>query len=132
MAGVRRAIAAEAGLENVRTECLPAERWSTQAVAGPAGRHGGRRRQRRPCPGCSGCSYRHGARGSNAAGESADVVIIPNDLAKVAHAVRIGRRTVRVALESIWIGLALSVGLMAAAARSATFQHLLEPCPKRL
>jgi cation transport ATPase len=57
-----------------------------------------------------------GARGSTAAGESADVVIIPDDLAKVAHAVRIGRRTVRVALESIWIGMALSVGLMAAAA----------------
>ena len=57
-----------------------------------------------------------GARGSTAAGESADVVIILDDLSKVAAAVRIGQRTVQVALQSIWIGIALSVGLMLAAA----------------
>jgi cation transport ATPase len=57
-----------------------------------------------------------GARGSTAAGESADVVIILDDLSKAAHAVRIGQRTVRVAMESIWIGIVLSVGLMVAAA----------------
>jgi cation transport ATPase len=57
-----------------------------------------------------------GARGSTAAGESADVVIILDDLSKVASAVRIGQRTVRVALQSIWIGITLSVALMVAAA----------------
>jgi cation transport ATPase len=57
-----------------------------------------------------------GARGSTAAGESADVVIILDDLSKVASAVRIGQRTVQVALQSIWIGIALSVVLMIAAA----------------
>ena len=50
-----------------------------------------------------------GARGSTAAGESADVVIILDDLSKVASAVRIGQRTVKVALQSIWIGIGLSV-----------------------
>jgi cation transport ATPase len=43
-------------------------------------------------------------------------VIILDDLSKAAHAVRIGQRTVRVAMESIWIGIVLSVGLMVAAA----------------
>ncbi|WP_166844200.1 heavy metal translocating P-type ATPase [Isoptericola sp. BMS4] len=57
-----------------------------------------------------------GARGSTAASESADVVVLTEDLTKVATAVRAGRRTMRVALQSIWIGIALSVGLMLAAA----------------
>ncbi len=57
-----------------------------------------------------------GAKGSTAASESADVVILLDDLAKVAQSVKIGRRTVRIAVESIWIGIILSVGLMAMAA----------------
>lgn len=57
-----------------------------------------------------------GAKGSTAASESADVVIMHDDLAKVAEAVRLGRRTIRIAVQSIWIGIILSVGLMIVAA----------------
>ena len=57
-----------------------------------------------------------GAKGSTAASESADVVIMVDDLAKVAQSVQIGQRTVRIAVESIWIGIILSVGLMFMAA----------------
>ena len=57
-----------------------------------------------------------GAKGSTAASESADVVIMHDDLAKVAEAVRLGRRTIRIAIQSIWIGILLSVGLMIVAA----------------
>ncbi|WP_212719189.1 HAD-IC family P-type ATPase [Blastococcus sp. CCUG 61487] len=57
-----------------------------------------------------------GARGSTAASESADVVVMTDELGKVAEAVGIGRRTMRVALQSIWLGIALSVGLMLVAA----------------
>lgn len=57
-----------------------------------------------------------GARGSTAASESADVVVMTDDLWKVAEAVSIGRRTLDVALQSIWIGIALSIGLMLVAA----------------
>ncbi|MCC3265924.1 heavy metal translocating P-type ATPase [Arthrobacter gengyunqii] len=57
-----------------------------------------------------------GARGSTAAGESADAVIATDDISKVADAVIIGRRTMRIALGSIWLGISLSVGLMVAAA----------------
>ncbi|MBD7994621.1 cadmium-translocating P-type ATPase [Arthrobacter sp. Sa2CUA1] len=53
-----------------------------------------------------------GARGSTAASESADVVIVADDISKVATAVDIGRRTLQVALSSIWLGIALSIVLM--------------------
>lgn len=57
-----------------------------------------------------------GGRGATAASESADVVILTEHLGRVATAVRIGQRTMHVALQSIWIGIALSVGLMLVAA----------------
>lgn len=56
-----------------------------------------------------------GAKGSTAASESADVVIMLDDLSKAALAVDIGQRTVRIALASIWTGMLLSIGLMVAA-----------------
>lgn len=57
-----------------------------------------------------------GARGSTAASESADVVVMTDDLGRVAEAVSIGHRTMSVALQSIWIGIVLSVVLMLVAA----------------
>ncbi|MDO5738778.1 MAG: heavy metal translocating P-type ATPase [Ornithinimicrobium sp.] len=57
-----------------------------------------------------------GARGSTAASESADVVILTDDIGKVAQALEIGRDTYRVALTAIWIGVLLSLGLMMVAA----------------
>lgn len=57
-----------------------------------------------------------GAKGSTAASESADVVIMLDDIAKVAQSVEIGQRTMKIAIESIWIGIVLSVGLMIVAA----------------
>jgi len=57
-----------------------------------------------------------GARGSTAASESADVVILLDDVSRTARAVAIGQDTVRVALQSIWLGIALSIILMFVAA----------------
>lgn len=57
-----------------------------------------------------------GARGSTAASESADVVVMTDDLAKVAEAVAIGRRTMTVARQSIWLGIGLSLALILIAA----------------
>ena len=57
-----------------------------------------------------------GARGSTAASESADVVIMLDDLARVALLRRIAGRTIRVALQSVWSGIALCVVLMIIAA----------------
>ena len=57
-----------------------------------------------------------GARGATAASESAAAVILLDDISVVALAVRIGQDTVRIALQSIWLGIALSIGLMIVAA----------------
>ena len=57
-----------------------------------------------------------GARGSTAASESADVVILVDNLSRVAEAIRIGARTMRIARQSIWLGIGLSVMLMGFAA----------------
>jgi heavy metal translocating P-type ATPase len=57
-----------------------------------------------------------GARGSTAASETANVVILLDDISRVALAVSIARRTMRIALQSIWIGIAISIGLMLVAA----------------
>jgi P-type E1-E2 ATPase len=57
-----------------------------------------------------------GARGSTAASESADVVILLDDVERAAHAVEIGQRTIKIALESIWLGIIISVCLMVLAA----------------
>lgn len=53
-----------------------------------------------------------GAKGSTAASESADVVIVLDDISRAADAMVISKRTMRVALQSIWLGIALSFGLM--------------------
>ena len=110
-------IAAEVGLTDVRAECLPPDK--VEAVKSLKRRPVmmvGDGVNDAPVLAVADVGIAMGARGSTAAGESADVVIILDDLSKAAHAVRIGQRTVRVAMESIWIGIVLSVGLMLAAA----------------
>lgn len=57
-----------------------------------------------------------GARGSTAASETADVVILLDDIARIATAVRIARRTVRIARQSVALGIGLSVVFMVVAA----------------
>jgi heavy metal translocating P-type ATPase len=53
-----------------------------------------------------------GARGSTVASESADVVIMLDDLGKVAQSQEIAKRTFFIAKQSILVGIGLSVALM--------------------
>lgn len=53
-----------------------------------------------------------GAHGATAASESADVVILRDDLSKVAEAVSISRDTMRIARESVLIGIGICIVLM--------------------
>ncbi|PIN51917.1 cadmium-translocating P-type ATPase [Trueperella pyogenes] len=53
-----------------------------------------------------------GARGSAAAVESADVVIMLDDLARLPRLLLIGKRTMRIAWQAIAIGVSLSIVLM--------------------
>ena len=54
--------------------------------------------------------------GGGVTAEAADVVILNDDLSRVTDAVAISRRTMRIARQSIWVGLSLSGTAMIAAA----------------
>jgi len=54
--------------------------------------------------------------GGGITAEAADVVILNDDLTRVVEAIRISRRTVRIARQSIWTGLGLSAAAMLVAA----------------
>ena len=53
-----------------------------------------------------------GAKGSAAASESADIVIMLDDLSRVGRAMSVAKHTFKIARQSILIGIGLSVGLM--------------------
>ncbi|MHB1862097.1 MAG: heavy metal translocating P-type ATPase [Gemmatimonadaceae bacterium] len=55
--------------------------------------------------------------GGGITAEAADIVILVDEPARVVEAIRIGRRTMRVARQSIWVGLGLSGVAMLFAAR---------------
>ncbi len=57
-----------------------------------------------------------GARGSTAASESADVVIMLDSISRVALAVGIAQRTVYIAKQSVLLGIGISIALMIVAA----------------
>ncbi|MGM7778795.1 heavy metal translocating P-type ATPase [Arthrobacter sp. KNU-44] len=110
-------IAAEAGITRVLADCLPADKVAAVAELNdrPVLMVGDGVNDA-PVLAASDVGIAMGARGATAASESADVVIMLDDLSKVAAAVDIGRHTVHIARTSIWTGILLSVGLMAAAA----------------
>jgi heavy metal translocating P-type ATPase len=110
-------VAAELGINQVRAECLPAQKVAAvqQEKHRPLLMVGDGVNDA-PVLAAADVGVAMGARGSTAASESADVVIMTDDLSRVARAVEVGQRTLRVALQSIWIGIALSVVLMGVAA----------------
>lgn len=53
-----------------------------------------------------------GAHGSTAASESADVVILTDDLSKVSTSIQISKDTMRIAKQSVLIGIIICILLM--------------------
>lgn len=109
-------IASQAGISRFQASCLPGDKVSV--VAGLRERPVmmvGDGVNDAPVLAAADVGVAMGAKGSTAASESADVVIMLDDLYKAALAVDIGQRTVRIALASIWTGIVLSIGLMIAA-----------------
>jgi cation transport ATPase len=57
------------------------------------------------------------ANGGGITAEAADVVVLADDPLRVADAIEISQRTMRIARQSVWVGLGLSgVAMLAAAA----------------
>lgn len=110
-------IAAELGITRIQAECLPADKVeAVEALPSRPVMMIGDGVNDAPVLAAADVGVAMGAKGSTAASESADVVIMLDDLSKVARAVEIGQRSVKVALQSIWIGIILSTGLMIIAA----------------
>ena len=57
-----------------------------------------------------------GAHGTGISAEAADIVLLVDDITRVADAVEIGQRMLRIAKQSIFVGLGLSFSLMVLAA----------------
>jgi len=110
-------IAAQAGISDVRSGCLPADKVTAVAalIERPVVMVGDGVNDA-PVLAAADVGIALGARGATAASDSADVVILVDDLSRAASAVAIGQDSVRIALQSIWIGIALSVALMVIAA----------------
>jgi heavy metal translocating P-type ATPase len=110
-------IAAQAGITRVQADCLPADKVdAVRAITERPVIMVGDGVNDAPVLAVADIGIAMGARGATAASESADVVILVDDLSRTATAVRIGQDTIRIALQSIWLGIALSIGLMILAA----------------
>ena len=110
-------VAGQVGIVHVRADCLPSDK--VEAVRALTRRPVimvGDGVNDAPVLAVADVGIAMGAKGSTAASESADVVILLDDISRTVRAVRIGKDTVRVALQSIWLGIGLSVVLMVVAA----------------
>jgi heavy metal translocating P-type ATPase len=110
-------IADQLGITRVRAECLPADKVEeVRAIAVRPVIMVGDGVNDAPVLAVADVGIAMGARGATAASESADAVVLVDDISLTAKAVEIGRDTVRIALQSIWLGMTVSVGLMIVAA----------------
>ena len=106
-------VARELGVTNVQAECLPLDKVrAVEAVTDRPVMMVGDGVNDAPVLAAADVGVAMGARGSTAASESADVVIMKDDLHRIARAIEIGQQTIRIATQSIWIGISLSLILM--------------------
>jgi P-type E1-E2 ATPase len=106
-------VAGALGITNFRADCLPVDKVNAlRAITARPVVMVGDGVNDAPVLASADVGIAMGARGATAASESAAAVILVDDISVVALAIRIGQDTVRIALESIWLGIALSVGLM--------------------
>jgi len=108
-----QAIANKVGITDVAAECLPADKvLKIESVEHPPVAFVGDGVNDAPVLTAASVGIALGARGSTAASETADIVILKDDISLVADATEIARRTMFIARQSIMIGIAMSVGLM--------------------
>lgn len=116
-AATARHIAGQVGITEFRADCLAVDK--VDFVTGTAKRPVlmvGDGVNDAPVLAAADVGIAMGARGATAASESAGAVILLDDISLTVGAIVIGRETVRIALQSIWLGVFLSLGLMVVAA----------------
>lgn len=101
------------GIDDVRAELLPEDKVvAVQSLTARPVMMVGDGVNDAPVLAASDVGVAMGARGSAAAVESADVVIMLDDLARIPRLILLGQRTMRIAWQAILIGVAMSVILM--------------------
>jgi heavy metal translocating P-type ATPase len=110
---VAHKISAELGIANVKANCLPGDKMHyVEAVTEKPVAFVGDGVNDAPVLTIADVGIALGARGSTAASESADVVIMLDDVSKVASSIEIAKRTFFIAKQSILIGILISIALM--------------------
>lgn len=110
-------VAAQVGITEVHASLLPADKVAHIVSASPRPlMMVGDGVNDAPVLAAADVGVAMGARGATAASETADVVILLDDLSRAVDVVQIARRTITVAVQGIWVGIGLSCLLMVVAA----------------
>jgi P-type E1-E2 ATPase len=112
---VARVIAQQAGISEIHAGLLPVDKLhlvKTHSNTGQVTGMVGDGVNDAPVLAAADVGIALGAKGSTAASESADVVIMLDDISRVADAVAIAKNTITRAKQSIFIGIGLSLILM--------------------
>lgn len=111
-------IAAQLDLDQIRSELLPGEKVDVVIAERANGvvLMAGDGVNDAPALAAADVGISMGVRGSPASAESADAVLLVDNLGRIAEAVEIAQRSRAIALQSVYVGLALSLGAMVAAA----------------
>lgn len=111
---VANKIAKKLGITDVKSDCLPSDKiLAIERVEHKPVGFVGDGVNDAPVLTSADVGIALGARGSSAASESADIVIMQDNIEKVADSVEIAQRTFAIARQSILIGIFISLGLMA-------------------
>jgi heavy metal translocating P-type ATPase len=106
-------VAKQVGIKEVKAQALPGEKlMAIEAVKERPVAFVGDGVNDAPVLTASDVGIALGARGAPAASQSADVVVMLDDLGRVALGTEIAKRSLSVAKQAIWIGIGLSVILM--------------------
>jgi len=111
--GTASRIAKEVGITDVHAECLPIDKVNVvrNLSIRPVMMVGDGVNDA-PVLAVADVGMAMGARGSTAASETADVVVLVDDILKSTQAIQIAKKTINIALQSIWVGIAISIILM--------------------
>ena len=107
-----KSIAHEVGIDEVHASLLPKQKVDTVNTASHPVAAVGDGVNDAPVLATADVGIAMGARGSSAASESADVVVMHDDIYRASRTITIGKRTMRVAMQAIGIGIGLSILLM--------------------
>lgn len=111
--GTAKRIAAAIGITDIHAECLPLDKVKAiQSLPYRPVMMVGDGVNDAPVLAAADVGMAMGARGSTAASETADVVVLVDDISRSAQAIRIAKHTLSIALQSVWLGIAISVLLM--------------------